>query len=55
MDRSFLYSLYDYTVCDGELALQQAIERINRGGYSLVSVTQYEHVYTVFFRRPVCG
>lgn len=55
MDSLPQYSLYDYAVCDGEKALRQVIEHINTKKYTLVSVTQYEHTYTVFFRRPVYG
>ena len=51
-DRLFLY---DYKRCDGEKALQEALHIINATGYVLVSVTQYEHTYTIFFRRPVNG
>lgn len=47
--------LCDYARCDGEKELQKIIDRINTQGYTLVSVTQYEHTYTVFFRRPVYG
>lgn len=47
--------LYDYKRCDGETALQEVLHIINTSGYTVVSVTQYEHTYTVFFRRPVNG
>ncbi len=47
--------LYDYQRCNGETALQEVFRIINTSGYILVSVTQYEHTYTVFFRRPVNG
>lgn len=47
--------LHDYKRCVGEIALQEVIHIINTSGYTLVSVTQYEHTYTVFFRRPVDG
>lgn len=47
--------LFDYERCDGEASLQKIIQRINAAGYSLVCVSQYEHTYTVFFRRPVNG
>lgn len=46
---------YDYEICDGEMSLQRTIEFINEHGYSLVSVTQREDKYTVFFRRPLYG
>ena len=45
--------LYDFALCDGIAELQQAIEEINENGYRLVSVSQHEHTYTVFFRRYV--
>lgn len=47
--------LYDYALCDGVATLQAVIQCINVSGYSLVCVSQYEHTYTVFFRRPVNG
>ena len=50
-----LFSLYDFEVCDGEAELRQIIEHINTHDYTLISVTQHEHTYTVFFRRPACG
>ena len=45
--------LYDFALCDGTAELQRVIEDINENGYQLVSVSQYEHTYTVFFRRYV--
>lgn len=45
--------LYDYVRCDGDAELQKAIAEINANGYSLISVSQYEHTYTVFFRRCI--
>ena len=47
--------LYDYNRCDGETALQETLRIINSCGYALVGVTQYEHTYTIFFRRPIDG
>lgn len=49
------FNVYDYEMCDGEGELRQIIEHINTHGYTLISVTQHEHTYTVFFRRPACG
>ena len=43
--------VYDYVRCDGDQDLQRALGRINTLGFTLVSVSQYEHTYTVFFRR----
>ena len=47
--------IYDFEICDGFYQLKALIATINEKGYTLVSVTQQEHVYTVFFRRPVDG
>ena len=47
--------IYDFIHCVGADALRNTICTINRSGYELVSVTQHEHTYTVFFRRPVDG
>lgn len=55
MSKDPVMCLFDYERCDGEDALQKIIQRINASGYSLVCVSQYEHTYTVFFRRPVNG
>lgn len=46
---------YDFERCDGNEALKTVISIINHSGYELVSVTQHEHIYTVFFRRPADG
>ena len=43
--------LYDYTVCEGQAELEAALLKINEEGFVLVSVTQREDTYTVFFRR----
>ena len=43
--------VYDYVRADGDQELQRVLSRINALGYTLVSVSQYEHTYTVFFRR----
>jgi hypothetical protein len=47
--------IYDFVHCDGDAALQDVIGTINQNGYELISVTQQEHTYTVFFRRPADG
>ena len=47
--------IYDFSICDGVDALKTVISIINAAGYELVSVTQHEHTYTVFFRRPDDG
>ena len=43
--------LYDFVRCVGDDELEQLIQTINENGYDLVSVTQKEDTYTVFFRR----
>ena len=47
--------LYDFVHCDGDADLKDVIAIINRSGYTLVSVTQQEHTYTVFFQRSADG
>ena len=47
--------LCDYEQCEGEVALRKTIQQINTSGYTLISVSQREDTYTVFFRRPVDG
>lgn len=47
--------IYDFQVCEGKEELMRTINYINRHGYGLISVTQYQDVYTVFFRRRACG
>lgn len=47
--------IYDFTQCDGIKALAAVIDIINRSGYTLVSVTQFGHTYTVFFQRAADG
>lgn len=47
--------LYDFELCVGVDELKETIGVINDRGYDLVSVTQYEEVFTVFFRRPASG
>lgn len=55
MQNKLRWSSYDYEICNGEKALQAALHLINTNGYTLVSVAQYEHTYTVFFRRSLHG
>ena len=43
--------LYDFIKCEGDAELEQTIQTINENGYNLVSVTQKDDTYTVFFRR----
>lgn len=45
--------VYDYTECDGVAALEAAIRYINENGLTLISVTQKDDQYKVFFRRIV--
>lgn len=43
-----------YTIfvrCVGDDELEQLIQTINENAYDLVSVTQKNDIYTVFFRR----
>lgn len=47
--------IYDFTICDGVDALKAVISIVNASSYELVSVTQHERTYTVFFRRPADG
>lgn len=43
--------IYDFLYADGREALKAVIGILNAASYELVSVAQYEHTYTVFFRR----
>jgi hypothetical protein len=43
--------LYDFVRCVGDDELEQLIQTINENDYDLVSVTQKDDTYTVFFRR----
>lgn len=47
--------IYDFQVCEGRPELLRTMDYINRHGYDLISVTQYQETYTVFFRRRACG
>lgn len=47
--------MYDYTRADGDAELQKVLTTINDYGYTLITVSQYEHTYTIFFRRPANG
>lgn len=44
--------LYDYALCEGFRELEKMLQIINESGYQLVSVTETNWTYTVFFRRP---
>lgn len=44
--------LYDLERCVGLDELKLTIHSINRCGWTIVSMTQYEDVYTILFRRP---
>jgi hypothetical protein len=43
--------LYGFVRCVGNDELEQLIQTINENAYDLVSVTQKDDTYTVFFRR----
>lgn len=45
----------DFEICDGTEELFRIFHHINRYGYELVTVTQCGDMYTVFFRRHICG
>ena len=47
--------MYDYIRADGEAQWQRILVTINEQGYTLISVSQHEHTYTIFFRRPADG
>ena len=47
--------VYDFQLCTGRAELVRTMDYINRHGYDLISVTQYQETYTVFFRRRACG
>ena len=47
--------VYDYVRADGDLELQRILDRINALGYTLISVYQHAHTYTIFFRRCADG
>ena len=44
--------IYDIENCVGVEELKRTIHIINSSGWSIVSMTQFEEVYTVLFRRP---
>lgn len=52
-DKPLAGRIYDYTECDGVAALEAAIRYINENGLTLISVTQKDDQYKVFFRRIV--
>lgn len=47
--------IYDIEICVGVEELKRTIRIINGCGWSIVSMTQFEEVYTVLFRRPADG
>lgn len=48
--------IYDFEFAADRAELIAVMDRINRHGYDLISVTQdIGGVYTVFFRRRACG
>lgn len=52
----YCYSIVtDFEFCRSLDELRGLLRRIDTNGYALVSVTQTEDVYTVFFRRPAHG
>ena len=53
--RSKRKELYDFHYCACDHELVQTMEYINGHGHQLISVTQHEDVYTVFFRRFTDG
>lgn len=50
--RAVRKSMCDYHVADGGIQLRRILATINNQGYELISASQHEHTYTVFFRRP---
>ena len=47
--------MYDYARADGDAQLQRILMTISEQGYTLISVSQHEHTYTIFFRGPADG
>jgi len=47
--------IYDYQLCADDRELQETLKEINQSGYVLISVTQNDWTYTVFFWRPDDG
>jgi hypothetical protein len=45
----------DYTFCFTREDLKRTIDFINRSGYDIVTITEGDDGYTVFFRRSVYG
>jgi len=45
----------DFIYCPGTGDLEKVLRTIDKHGYQLLTVTQHEHVYTVFYRRPIDG
>ena len=47
--------VYDFECCCSVSELKETVKYINEQRFVLISVTQYDHVYTVFFRRMLNG
>lgn len=48
-------TVYDYAFDEGLEGLGHILHEINRRGYRVIAVTQYEDTYTVVFQRPLDG
>ena len=48
-------TVVDYTFCFTREDLKRTIDFINRSGYDIVTITEGDDGYTVFFRRSVYG
>lgn len=46
------YSVYDIEICVGVEELKRALRIINASGWTIVSMTQNEEIYTILFQRP---
>lgn len=44
--------IYDIEICVGVEELKRTIRVINDCSWKIISMTQFEEVYTVLFRRP---
>ena len=42
---------YDFQICSGREELVATVASINTNGYNIVSVTQHEDTFVLFFRR----
>ena len=47
--------IYDFQVCEGRPELLRTMDYINRHGYDLISVTQYQETDAGCVRRRACG